>query len=256
VDAKPLWSPLVERSARARTGSAARCSRWRGARRDRAAPANPIGAALSAALAFYCIASATQDIAIDAYTIGLVDRGARVPRTPCARPPIRVGLALSGSGLLLLPARIGWPSVRRRGGAHAAFAASLALTPAIRAAAPPSAGRCTRCARGWSPARFPVARVRDPVPDRRPRDGTDAADVLGRARVQRREIALLAKPARRGRDDRRRDRGRRVGRARGMIPALWGTGRARACLEPRLSAAAAWPESGRIGVYSAPLVER
>jgi hypothetical protein len=44
-------------------------------------PANPIGAALWPRVAIYCIASATQDIAIDGYTIGLVDRGARVPRT-------------------------------------------------------------------------------------------------------------------------------------------------------------------------------
>src|SRR5262245_53621632 len=78
--AKPLWSPLVDRfgtrqdwirgALLAMTASLAAVA---------ALPASPIGPALVAALATYCIASATQDIAIDGYTIGLVDRGREGP---------------------------------------------------------------------------------------------------------------------------------------------------------------------------------
>ena len=98
-----------------------------------------------------CIASATQDIAIDGYTIGLVDRGREGPANAVRTTAYRVGLALSGSGLLLLPAWLGWHATFLvAAGLTALFAVALALTPPI--ALPPPArapGRCTRCARGW-----------------------------------------------------------------------------------------------------------
>jgi hypothetical protein len=40
-----------------------------------------------------------------------------------------------------------------------------------------------------------------------------------------------------------------VGRARGIVPALWGTGALALASNLVYAAAAAWPESGRIGVY-------
>ena len=54
--------------------------------------------------------SATQDIAIDAYTIGIVERGEEGPANSARIIAYRVGLIASGGGLLLLPNHIGWPA--------------------------------------------------------------------------------------------------------------------------------------------------
>src|SRR5262249_39265154 len=103
-------------------------------------PANPIGAALWTALAIYCIASATQDIAIDAYTIGLVDRANLGPANAVRTAAYRVGMLVATAGLLLLPDRFGWDAVFFTGAALSLLgAASLVATPAV--ALPPAAER-------------------------------------------------------------------------------------------------------------------
>ena len=61
-------------------------------------------------LALFCAASATQDVAIDAYTIGLVARGEEGPANAVRIAAYRVGLLAAGGGLLLLPGRVGWPA--------------------------------------------------------------------------------------------------------------------------------------------------
>ena len=138
-------------SARARTGfggSLLAMAAWaRG--ESRALPGETRSALPSCiALAIYCIASATQDIAIDGYTIELVDRGsAKVPRMRCAPPPIASDSALSASGLLLLPAWIGWRrGVSGGGGWLSALFAGLARARRRRSRCrrPPSVDRCTR----------------------------------------------------------------------------------------------------------------
>ena len=59
-------------------------------------------------LIFFCVGSATQDIAIDAYTIGIVEHGEEGPANSVRIIAYRIGLIAAGGGLLLLPNQIGW----------------------------------------------------------------------------------------------------------------------------------------------------
>lgn len=107
--AKALWSPLVDRF---------------GERQQWIAGALLVMAAALAAMPFvdpssnlrwlwgilgiFCLAAATQDIAIDAYTIAIVDRGQEGPANAVRITGYRVALLLAGGGLPLLPRWIGW----------------------------------------------------------------------------------------------------------------------------------------------------
>jgi PAT family beta-lactamase induction signal transducer AmpG len=122
--AKALWSPLVDRYGERRqwiAGALLVMVACLGA----LAALDPvrIGAAICLAIGLYCVASATQDIAIDAYTIGFIDRGQEGPANGMRFTAYRVGLVLAG-GLLLLPRWIGWDGT---------FAAAAALTLAMAA---------------------------------------------------------------------------------------------------------------------------
>src|SRR5262245_54058739 len=89
---KVVWSPVVERFGTRQQWIAGALVVMAGALAATAwLPANPIGVALWAALAIYCAASATQDIAIDAYTIGLVDRANLGPANAVRTTAYRVG---------------------------------------------------------------------------------------------------------------------------------------------------------------------
>jgi PAT family beta-lactamase induction signal transducer AmpG len=108
---KFLWSPLV--------GAWASAQRWIvGALCVMAAAlcalgsfdAATIGPLAWATLLAFCLASATQDIAIDAYTIGLVPRGEEGPANSVRLTAYRLALLAAGGPLLLLPDRIGWPA--------------------------------------------------------------------------------------------------------------------------------------------------
>jgi MFS transporter, PAT family, beta-lactamase induction signal transducer AmpG len=57
------------------------------------------------------VASATQDVAIDAYTIGLIDRGEEGDANGIRVSAYRVALIASGGGLVLCAPVIGWPAV-------------------------------------------------------------------------------------------------------------------------------------------------
>ena len=65
------------------------------------------------ALAVVCIASATQDIAIDAYSIGLVDPGQEGPANASRVAAFRTALLVFGGGVLLLPGWLGWSATHR-----------------------------------------------------------------------------------------------------------------------------------------------
>jgi PAT family beta-lactamase induction signal transducer AmpG len=81
-------------------------------------------------LAGFCLASATQDVAIDAYTIGLVDPGEEGPANSVRITAYRVALVAAGGGLLLLPNRIGWPATyAAAAGLCILMAASVLRTP-------------------------------------------------------------------------------------------------------------------------------
>lgn len=56
-------------------------------------------------------ASATQDVAIDAYTIGLLDKGEEGVGNGVRVSAYRAALIVGGGGLLILAGRLGWPLV-------------------------------------------------------------------------------------------------------------------------------------------------
>jgi len=124
---KVLWSPLVDRLGERRMWivgpllAMALCLALLGAGDPLA-----LGVALWLAVAVYCLASATQDIAIDAYTIAITERGAEGPVNSVRTTAYRVGLIASGGGLLLLPRWIGWPGTFA---VAAAASALMALVP-------------------------------------------------------------------------------------------------------------------------------
>ena len=107
--AKFAWSPLVDRFGEFRGwicgALLAMCaSTWALAG---SAPEH-VGVWLWMVLAVFCIGSATQDIAIDAYTIGIVERGQEGQANAVRITAYRLGLVLSGNGLLLIAAAAGW----------------------------------------------------------------------------------------------------------------------------------------------------
>ena len=128
---KVLWSPLVDRFGERRQWIA--CSLIAMALcllTLSNVDTSHLGPLLWSVLALYCLASATQDIAIDAYTIGLVDRGEEGPANSMRVTAYRIGLIAAGGGLLFLPRWIGW------NGTFAVAAAASALMAAAVYAAP------------------------------------------------------------------------------------------------------------------------
>lgn len=108
---KFLWSPLVDGYGTYRRWITAALVVMAGllalaGLRDPSAP----DAVLWALLAGFCLASATQDIAIDAYTIGLLDRGEEGPANGVRVTAYRVAVLAGGGALLFLPRWAGWPA--------------------------------------------------------------------------------------------------------------------------------------------------
>jgi PAT family beta-lactamase induction signal transducer AmpG len=129
---KVLWSPLIDRF---------------GLRRQWIACANvAMGLALLAlapaeghspmlaiwlAVSAYTLASATQDIAIDAYTIGMVDPGQEGPANAMRNTGYRGGMLLA-AGLFFLPRWIGWNgTIGVAAGLHALYAGLVYTTPQV-----------------------------------------------------------------------------------------------------------------------------
>jgi PAT family beta-lactamase induction signal transducer AmpG len=107
---KPLWAPLVDRYGERRHWIAAALSTMAVATFaiPLADPAVP-GSWLIGAVLTLTIAGATQDIAIDAYTIGLLAPGEEGVGNGVRVSAYRAALIASGGGLLLLAGRGGWP---------------------------------------------------------------------------------------------------------------------------------------------------
>jgi PAT family beta-lactamase induction signal transducer AmpG len=130
---KVLWSPLVDRYGERRrwiTGALlvmSACLAALGA-------GDPLGqgGALWLLIAAFCVASATQDIAIDAYTIAFTPRGEEGPVNSVRVIAYRVGLIASGGALLFLPRWLGWP------GTFAVAAGAFALMALTVRACPPA----------------------------------------------------------------------------------------------------------------------
>jgi PAT family beta-lactamase induction signal transducer AmpG len=134
---KPLWAPLVDRfGARQHWITAALLTM---ACASIAIPlTNPSvpTTVLIAAVLVLTIAGATQDIAIDAYTIGLLDPGEEGVGNGVRVSAYRAALIATGGGVLLLAGRIGWP---------AAFVATGIVFAALAIAA-------------WRTPRLPIVR--------------------------------------------------------------------------------------------------
>ena len=129
---KVLWSPLVDRF---------------GLRRQWIAAANgmmglallllarsgggDISAALWLAVSIYTLASATQDIAIDAYTIAMVEAGQEGPANAMRNTGYRAGMLLA-AGLFFLPRWIGWDgTLGAAAGLHALMAGAVYAMPRV-----------------------------------------------------------------------------------------------------------------------------
>ncbi len=251
---KPLWSPLVERfGSRQDWIRAALIAMALALLAVAGLPPNPIGPLLAAALALFCLASATQDIAIDAYTIGLVDRGREGPANAVRMAFYRVGYVASGGALLLLPDRIGWNETFVIGALLCLFmATTLRFTPSIPLP-PPAEREPLRALRDWV-SRPGVAaviafvvlfRVGDKAMgpmlapfwvDRGFSNDEYAAFSTALGAVLTIAGAIAG--------------GLWVDR-RGVVSALWWTGAFALASNLVYASAAAWPESGRIGVYVA-----
>ena len=109
---KVLWSPLVDRFGTRQ--------RWMVAALITMAVALGILPSFSASqpslwlwalLIVLTAASATQDIAIDAYTIGLLDAGEEGVANGVRVSAYRVALIVGGGGLVVLAGTLGWPIV-------------------------------------------------------------------------------------------------------------------------------------------------
>ena len=89
-----LWSPLVDRFGERRRWIAGCVAVMAGCLLvfARGAEAGGVGRSPGSRSAVFCLASATQDIAIDAYTIGLVERGREGPANSVRITAYRVGL--------------------------------------------------------------------------------------------------------------------------------------------------------------------
>ena len=256
---KVLWSPVVERYGTRQQWIAGALVAMAGALATIAwLPASPIGAALWIALALYCAASATQDIAIDAYTIGLVDRASLGPANAVRTAAYRVGMIASSSGLLLLPERFGWPAAFLTGAALSlVLACGLAATPAI-ALAPTAERRHPFAALvRWSqrPGAAAVAtfvllfRIGDKAmgPMVAPfwvARGFGPAEYGAFAGLFGAVFFVIGGVA----------SGAWMARA-GMVRALWITGALALLSNLGYAAVAAWPESGKLAVYAASAIE-
>ncbi len=86
--------------------------------------------ALSALIALFCVASATQDVAIDAYAVALIERGEEGPLNAARVTAYRFGAFSFGAGALFIAERAGWRA------AHTAMAALILLFAAAVLATP------------------------------------------------------------------------------------------------------------------------
>ena len=120
----------LRRPAHVDRGVPRRARRRHGARCGSIAPTAAL--LVGVVMLLIAFASATQDIAIDAYTIGLVEPGEEGDTNGVRVTAARIALIASGGGLVLLSTWLGWPAV---------FAVAAALPSAVLAVLVPWAPR-------------------------------------------------------------------------------------------------------------------
>ncbi len=122
---KVLWSPLVDRFGTRQHWIVACLATMAAVLAVLPLfPAAPPSLWLWTVLILLTTASATQDIAIDAYTIGLLDAGEEGVANGVRVSAYRVALIIGGGGLVILAAPLGWAAVFT---VAAAICAALAL---------------------------------------------------------------------------------------------------------------------------------
>jgi PAT family beta-lactamase induction signal transducer AmpG len=143
---KLLWSPLVDRFGEPRRWVAGSMAAMAAALLWIAysAPHASLSLALWAAFWIYCLASATQDIAIDGYSISITRRGDEGPVNAIKAIAYRGGMLLATS-LLFVPRWLGWS-------ATFALAAAISAGMALAAFAAPKLDVPARERRPLAPA--------------------------------------------------------------------------------------------------------
>jgi PAT family beta-lactamase induction signal transducer AmpG len=147
---KVLWSPLVDRFGARQHWIAGSLVAIAVALLGLAG-VDPVAGerALWAAVALVCFASATQDIAIDAYSIALVERGEEGPANATRVAAFRTALLLFGGGVLFLPRWIGWPATHQVLASTALGFAIFALTTPRLPVRSTAAHELRAAFRGW-----------------------------------------------------------------------------------------------------------
>ena len=129
---KVLWSPLIDRYGDRRTWMAASLAVLAAATAVLGTVPPTAALLVGAVMLVLAFASATQDIAIDAYTIGLVDPGEEGSTNGVRVTAARIALIASGGGLVLLSTWFGWPAVFTiAAGAFALLAVVVPWAPVV-----------------------------------------------------------------------------------------------------------------------------
>jgi len=127
---KALWSPLVDRFGEPRQWIAGSMAVMAAALVGISqCDPHTISTSLWIAFWIYCLASATQDVAIDGYSIGITERGEEGPVNSVKAVAYRGGMVVAAA-LYFLPRWIGWPGTF-------VVAASISLCMAVAAFAAP-----------------------------------------------------------------------------------------------------------------------
>jgi len=254
---KVLWSPLVDRFGERRQWIAGSMVAMAVALLSIAgSDGDRISTLLWFAMGMYCLASATQDIAIDAYSIGITKRGDEGPVTSMKAVAYRGGMLLA-TALLLLPRWIGWPGTFIVAATlSVAMAASVFAAPPVEVPAQakqeflPALRRWLGAGHGAAVLIFVMLfRLGDLA----------MGPMLSTFYVDRglslEEIALVSKALGIGAFVVGAACGGWVVHRRGIPQALWLLGAFALLSNLGFASAAAFPETGRLGIYAAALVE-
>jgi len=148
--AKVLWSPLVDQLGQRRHWMTAALAVMAAALLVLPGlPAERVGPALAATLLVFATAAATQDVAIDAYTIELLVPGEEGVANGVRVSAYRAALVAGGGVLVALAARAGWPAAYAFGAAVLVALALLAWRVPPVHHRPQPAAEWLRALRAW-----------------------------------------------------------------------------------------------------------
>ena len=133
---KVAWSPLIDRYGDRRGWMAGSLTVLALGTAALSVVAPTAALLVGAVMLLIAFASATQDIAIDAYTIGLVDPGEEGSTNGVRVTAARIALIASGGGLVLCSTWLGWPTVFAiAAGTFALLATVVPFAPRVQTSA-------------------------------------------------------------------------------------------------------------------------